>query len=80
MVDWIGLAKLLRSSWSALPHRVGVSARSLDGGLDWIGKLLRNSWSALPHRVGVSARSLDYWYCTGFACVYALLADGALSQ
>ena len=37
-VDWYGVAKRLRSSWSALPQRVGVSARSLVGGLDWIGK------------------------------------------
>ena len=29
-VDWIGLAKMARSSWSALPQRVEVSARSLD--------------------------------------------------
>ena len=36
-VDWIGLAKMARSSWSAPPHRVGVSARSLD---DWCSLFL----------------------------------------
>ena len=35
-VDWIGLANMGRSSWSALPQRVEVSARSLDVGIHYL--------------------------------------------
>ena len=37
-MDWIGLAKMARSSWSAPPHRVEVSARNSGGVVERIGK------------------------------------------
>ena len=68
------------SSWPALPQRVGVSARSLDGGLDWIGKAAAQLLVSASTQGGSQRQEfgLLVLHLVLLVCV-ALLADGALS-
>ena len=81
-VTWIGLVRKQTwrcSSWSALPHRVEVSALSL---VAWIGLDWRRWSAALGPRFHKGRKSAPGAWMSGtrdFAYVCALFADGVTS-